>query len=588
MPKIPTYKTSGLVPTAEAPSIKTNIQVSPFQTMAGALRPLGKAAEDYYIRERSIAEKAEADKAYLEVSSELDTIQENSGKQFNPEEAISIFNKQSKFIIDERINQIQNKRVKQILQNRFNTDIVRRGLKVKESARNELDKLEEYNYKTKYQQNLSKYRLATSDSEKKIIETEVMTDADLRSLYNGDSKVTKEISFDNIKKDLFKIDFQRLLDEKKISQAAKKIKDIEGSKFLSDADREKLKKDFAEQSKVIVHASALINGIGIVLDDKEKKDAMKFIQSEGKYTEAQIAEIGIKNNAKIETHKNLLSAGFSNAAITGNPRAVESSLNLYRNYRSQGSLPYLKNGMKLTDDELDFYDTMLFMTDTMGESIPNAVLAYNSYYKNKNTTDVKSRFVDAKKVKATADNIVNNWFQSDAKNIDAVQRLVERYANTLIRVYPSDQDKILEKIEEKIKLNFRKDIFDNIVPIKRNRPETHDVSIASYIKKLYDEGRINKDVHDLEDLIAIDTEQVGRSDVSGVQIVNRNYPMNIVILNPAKSDLDQNQFASGIITDKQLKQHVYPLARDARYQQYIFNMRARNMDLESIGIPLIP
>jgi len=261
---------------------------------------------------------------------------------------------------------------------------------------------------------------------------------------------------------------------------------------------------------------------------------------------------------------------------------------LYRNYRSQGSLPYLKNGMKLTEEELDFYDTMLFMTDTMGESIPNAVLAYNSYYKNKNTTDVKSRFVDAKKVKATADNIVNNWFQSDAKNIDTVQRLVEKYANTLIRVYPSDQDKILEKIEEKIKLNFRKDIFDNIVPIKRNRPETHDVSVASYIKKLYDEGRINKDVHDLEDLIAIDTEQVGRSDVSGVQIVNRNYPMNIVILNPAKSDLDQNEFASGIITDKQLKQNVYPLARDERYQQYIFNMRARNMDLESIGVPLIP
>ena len=56
MPKIPTY-TAQTRPTTETGSVTTNIQVSPFRTVAGALRPLGKAAEDYYIKQRDNNER---------------------------------------------------------------------------------------------------------------------------------------------------------------------------------------------------------------------------------------------------------------------------------------------------------------------------------------------------------------------------------------------------------------------------------------------------------------------------------------------------------------------------------------------------
>ena len=73
MPKIPTYTARGRI-TAEAPGVRTNIQVSPFQTTAGALSKVAKVAEDYYIKQRDNNEKLEARKTFYEMKSESDKI----------------------------------------------------------------------------------------------------------------------------------------------------------------------------------------------------------------------------------------------------------------------------------------------------------------------------------------------------------------------------------------------------------------------------------------------------------------------------------------------------------------------------------
>ena len=64
MPKIPTF-TSEARPTASAASVVSNIKIGLDQTVGAALAPLGKAAEDYYVKEK----KLEADnKAYALLS----------------------------------------------------------------------------------------------------------------------------------------------------------------------------------------------------------------------------------------------------------------------------------------------------------------------------------------------------------------------------------------------------------------------------------------------------------------------------------------------------------------------------------------
>ena len=76
MPKIPTYKARGQI-TTQAPSIQTGLQISPTATAAAKLiKPLTQVAE-YYERERMIAEKTDAEKQYLELSTELDEIENN-------------------------------------------------------------------------------------------------------------------------------------------------------------------------------------------------------------------------------------------------------------------------------------------------------------------------------------------------------------------------------------------------------------------------------------------------------------------------------------------------------------------------------
>ncbi|ADD94161.1 hypothetical protein [uncultured phage MedDCM-OCT-S04-C1201] len=93
----------------------------------------------------------------------------------------------------------------------------------------------------------------------------------------------------------------------------------------------------------------------------------------------------------------------------------------YKMYKMQGGLAYLKSGMKLSDDQMDYYDTLDFMVDTMGMDIRSAMNDYGTYYKNKNNPDVKSIVADTSKVKSTAKDIANNFFTDDADNIDEIE-----------------------------------------------------------------------------------------------------------------------------------------------------------------------
>jgi len=66
MPKIPTYTTQGR-PTAEVGSIKSNIKLDPRSSMAASLLPAAQAIEEYYIKQRNLEEKTEANKKFFEI-----------------------------------------------------------------------------------------------------------------------------------------------------------------------------------------------------------------------------------------------------------------------------------------------------------------------------------------------------------------------------------------------------------------------------------------------------------------------------------------------------------------------------------------
>jgi len=91
MPKIPTFAARGR-PTAEVGSIKSNIKLDPRSSMAASLLPAAQAIEEYYIKQRNLEEKTEANKKFFEIQNKVEETQEKVSKDFNQSNAINTFN----------------------------------------------------------------------------------------------------------------------------------------------------------------------------------------------------------------------------------------------------------------------------------------------------------------------------------------------------------------------------------------------------------------------------------------------------------------------------------------------------------------
>ena len=100
MPKIPTF-TATARPTAEAASVVSNIKVNVNQSVAAALRPLGKAAEDYYVKEKEIETKVKAGELGADATVEIFNAAEEAELKSTPEDGITYFN--------QKFNEIKNK-----------------------------------------------------------------------------------------------------------------------------------------------------------------------------------------------------------------------------------------------------------------------------------------------------------------------------------------------------------------------------------------------------------------------------------------------------------------------------------------------
>ena len=115
MPKIPTFTAEGR-PTADAPGVVSNIQISPTSTVAASLLPAAEKTSKYFIKQRDNTEKLEAKKIALEIKAEGDKIIQSQKNNPNEEEAINIYKQEFKPIFDQKLSTIKNRRVKKLVE----------------------------------------------------------------------------------------------------------------------------------------------------------------------------------------------------------------------------------------------------------------------------------------------------------------------------------------------------------------------------------------------------------------------------------------------------------------------------------------
>lgn len=107
MPKIPTFQTQAR-PTAEPTGVRTNIQVSPTTSIAGALtKPISSIAE-YYAKEEQITNKVKAGELFADATVDVFNAAQEAELKNNPSEGLDYFNQQYKVIKDKYKSQAKN------------------------------------------------------------------------------------------------------------------------------------------------------------------------------------------------------------------------------------------------------------------------------------------------------------------------------------------------------------------------------------------------------------------------------------------------------------------------------------------------
>lgn len=178
MPKIPTFTAQGR-PTAESTGVVSNIKVNVNQSVAAALRPLGKTAEDFYIKKRNIEEKLIANKAILELQSESDKIVQSQKENIVEEDAINNWKNTFTPLIQQKISSIKNRRVKNLIETGIDLQNAESIYQLKKNSFTALqsDSLENINNKITY--NLSKY--ATTENPILKVQYKITTENDIKS-----------------------------------------------------------------------------------------------------------------------------------------------------------------------------------------------------------------------------------------------------------------------------------------------------------------------------------------------------------------------------------------------------------------------
>jgi len=118
MPKIPTFETQAR-PTAEVGGVKSNVQV-PFET---SFTKMGSVIADYYVKEKEVSNKAEADKLFIEAQTEIFNAKKKAELKITPEEGVNAFNEELKGIVDKFSSRSNNRFVQQYFKNNISKEV---------------------------------------------------------------------------------------------------------------------------------------------------------------------------------------------------------------------------------------------------------------------------------------------------------------------------------------------------------------------------------------------------------------------------------------------------------------------------------
>jgi len=579
MPKIPTFAARGR-PTAEVGSVKSDIKVDPRKTMAAAMLPAAEAIDEYYIKQRNLEEKTEANKKFFEIQNKVEETQEKVSKDFNQSNAINTFNTDYNTVKNQVLSTSSNKRVKQLLETKLDIEYPEYLLTVKKNSRNALQAEFLSTHNSSQNILMSKYIFADAKEKITIKEKLINNEIDFSNTWiTGKTALDKSVNV--IESDLLISDVENNITNKNFGTALELIKNPKKTPFLDFDKRNKLltkiKSGFNEELSITNIDNILNNKLGIyavggqlknvdesIITEKDLQEGMNRKAQSRTNTPAQIVELSINNGAAVPLYKSIINGGSANISDTGNKQLTKQGLEYYKLFKSQNGFNSLKSTYKIDKETLSSYARMDFATNILKETFDSA-FAREIDIKNK-PENYRLRTVDDKKIDSTFSNIdMPGFFLGDIQNVQTTKYLLKNIANIYYKA-GGDQDSALDGARQFIEQNYRMDLFQQIVPRDNSLPEYHDAAIKTYIKKIYDEGRINKETNKLDDIIPVYYSLGGFSDVQGIILKNKTNDQTISIgASIPFGDFDEVAYDSARLTQKDIVEKIYPLQKDINF-----------------------
>lgn len=606
MPKIPTFTATAEM-TNRSSAIQTNLQASMKDSPLTALEPAIAQTTKYYLKQRDILEKTEAKKKALEVFTEADTIVADLENNSNEEEALSIFNEKFNTILNTKLGTTDNARIKSLLQNTVDINLPKRITNVKTNSRNALEKDLEITHNNT-QNVLSNEYLVATDAETKttILDQAINEEIDYANQI-GLSKIQTQENVDKVKQSYLISDVNKLIENKQYAAANAILKNTKDSPFLDVEERKdllaKVEEGFKEDLAQANINNLIINKVGseAVGAELENVDGNKITKkniSSGlnkllletnddgspKYSTSEMIELSISNNASIPSYKESLTAGTANMTDTGDQSKVLQGFQLYKLFKVQNADEVLMKTYNISQSDIESYERLDYSINTLGETFESAL---NREIRTR-AGDFKEKNIDDKKIDSRINELdfqgqgLLDFGSPDVNNIQVVENILKYTANMYYKAGGSE-DTALDEAEKFLEKNFRIDSFGQVVRIDPRIPEYHDESIKSFIKTLYDEGKINKEKNELEDIIP-QYYDYSKYNIQGFTLINKQTGEPLFI---QSEDFDEAPYTDARFTQAQIEEIIYKPFKSNQYEKFKIEFEKRKqmkLEAENFGL----
>ena len=593
MPKIPTFTARG-EPTTEVGAVKSNIQIPLTQTIGTALAPVTKAVTDYAIKQKEISQKLEANKIFFEIQDEVNLIQDELKNDFDEDNSVNNFNQRFKAISDTKLNSISNKGVKSLLQNKLDLEYPEFVSKVKTNSRNALEKQIKFNHDTTQNILSSEYIFANAKQKTIILDKAVNNEI----AYANDvalSDAEKQENINKVKQSYLISDVNNLIENKQYGAANAILKNVKNSTFLDVEERktllDKVKEGFEDDLSESQIRELIVNGgaseaVGLELETVNGTKITKKVISSGlnkllfeknednsaTFTTPQIIQLSINRNAEVPSYKESLIAGTANMTDTGNKEKILQGYELYKLFEVQNADETLIKTYKISQSDIESYQRLDYSINVLGETFDSAL---NREIRTR-AGNFKEKNIDDKKIDSRINELdfkgrgLFDFGEPNVNNIQAVENILKYTANMYFKAGGSENT-ALDAAEKFLEKNFRIDTFGQVVRVDSRQPEWHDQAVKQYIKNLYDEGKINKETNDLDDIVP-QYYDYAKFNIQGFTLINKKTGEPLFM---QSGDFDEEIYGAARFTQEQIEDIIYKPIKEKEYPEFLVEFERR-------------